>query len=190
MIGRRRLLFATVGGLFGAACRQVPQRPEAPPTPPSPTVDAWQAEGHQIVSDALTALRTFDVFAAYRISATPSSALRSASSLAWDPPTGPDWDQATHTSRGLHDRSNQLFQAIITTDIDPALWRTQRELADATRDVISLGDALQTYRDRIDRLPPGDASGALELLDRAWTRFDTVAPRWGLSRYEAISCEL
>ncbi len=142
-----------------------------------------------MVTDALTTLRTFDVFAAYRVSATPSSGLRLPSMLAWDPPTGAAWDDATHISRGLHDRANQLFVAISTASVDTSLWRTQREMADATHDLINLGDALQAYRDRLDGLPPGDASGPLDLLDGAWTRWDMVAGRWGMSRAELIGCD-
>ena len=75
----------------------------------SPVVDEWQASAQAMVADALATLRTFDVFAAYRVSVTPSSDSRTPAILAWDPPTGAAWDAATHLSRGLHDRANQLF---------------------------------------------------------------------------------
>jgi hypothetical protein len=142
-----------------------------------------------MLADALATLRTFDTFAAYRASVTPASGLRTPSILAWDPPTGATWDAATHVSRGLHDRANQLFLAISAATVDPALWRTQRETADAAHDLIDLGDALQAYRDRIDWLPPGDTSGALDLLDRAWARWDGAAMRWGMSRGEPVLCQ-
>jgi hypothetical protein len=158
--------------------------PGAEPT--STAVTEWQGQGVAIVGDALATLRTFDNFAAYRASLSGS---KTANSLVWDPPTSVAWDAATHVSRGLHDRANQLFQAITTASIDPALWRTQRGLADATRDLIQVGDALRAYRDRLDRLPPGDASGANELLDRAWGLWDAAAPRWGLARTEAVNCQ-
>jgi hypothetical protein len=141
-----------------------------------------------MLSDALAALRTFEDFAAYRVSITAGSGLRPPSALAWDPPLGADWDNATHVSRSLRDRATQLFQAITTSSIDGVNWRTQRDMADASRDLVDLGDALHAYRDRVDRLPPGDAAGALELLDAAWTRWDAVAARWGTARSEAISC--
>jgi hypothetical protein len=146
-------------------------------------VDQWQAQGMAMVGDALATLHTFEDFAAFRAGA------KTANSLLWDPPTSAAWDTATHVSRGLHDRANQLFQAITTSSIDPALWRTQRSLADSTHDLVALGDALQAYRDRVDRLPQGDASGATELLDRAWSAWDGLAPRWGLARSEAVNCQ-
>jgi hypothetical protein len=189
LVDRRRLLLCGVAGVLGAACRSVGPRSEASPEPTSPVVDGWRLEAQAIIADALVALRTFEDFAAYRVSVTPSSGLRSAASLVWDPPTGVAWDAATHTSHGLHDRANQLFQAITTASIDPALWRTQRSMADATRSLLTLGDALQAYRDGVDRLPPGDASGALGVLDRAWGQWDGAAAQWGLNRSEAIACQ-
>ena len=44
-----------------------------------------------------------------------------------------------------------------TTRIDASLWREQRQLADATHDLLDLGDRLGAYRNRVDVLPPGDA---------------------------------
>jgi hypothetical protein len=187
LVRRRVLLGLLVTGATSACLPSGPTQREPTPTS-SALTDSWRASALGIVSDALTTLRTFDVFAAYRVSATPSSGLRLPSMLAWDPPTGAAWDDATHVSRGLHDRANQLFVAISTASLDSTLWRTQREMADATHDLIDLGNALQAYRDRLDGLPPGDASGPLDLLDRAWTRWDSVAGRWGMSRGEPIAC--
>lgn len=141
-----------------------------------------------MLSDGLLTLRTFDVFAAYRVSSAEESSLRLPSGLAWDPPTSTAWDEATHVARGLHARADQLFQAVTTTQIDPSLWRQQRALADATHDLLDLGDGLLAYRDRIDGLPPGDASGALGLLERVWGLWETAAARFGLSRSEPIGC--
>jgi hypothetical protein len=81
-----------------------------------------------------------------------------------------------------------LFKSVTTTRIDPSLWREQRKTADATHDLMVLGEALAAYRDRIDMLPPGDANNALRLLDQAWAQWDTTAARWGVGRAEAISC--
>jgi len=136
----------------------------------------------------LETLRTFEVFAAYRVSITPDSGLRFASELTWDPPTGAAWDNATHVARGLHGRADQLFQAVTTAQIDPSVWREQRSLADAIYELRVVGDALVAYRDRIDALPPGDASGALTLLDMAWTQWEGTAARFGISRSEPIAC--
>jgi hypothetical protein len=141
-----------------------------------------------MLTDALATLRTFDDFAAYRVSMTLDSGQRTASILAWDPPTGTAWDSATSVSRGLRDRANQLFQGITSASVDPGVWRLQRDMAEASHDLMDLGDALHAYRDRLDVVSPGDAAGALELLDAAWTRFESEAPRWGMARAEAIAC--
>lgn len=184
----RRGFLASFVALVGAACATVPQRaPSNTATPSTPELDGWNAEARSMLADAQRTLRTFDVFAAYRISITPESGQRLGSELVWDPPTGVAWDDATHVSRGLHGHADQLQQAVTTTQIDPSAWREQRALADAIHDMRDLGDALSAYRDRIDTLPPGDASGALSLLDRGWTQWDAVAARFGLARAEPIS---
>jgi hypothetical protein len=141
-----------------------------------------------MLSDVLEALRTFDDFQAFRVTTTTDSGMRLASELTWDPPTSAAWDEATHVTRGLKGRAQQLFQAVTTAQLDPSLWREQRRLADATHDLLDLGDALSAYRDRVDQLPPGDASGALVLLDQSWAQWDAVAARWGTGRAEAMAC--
>jgi hypothetical protein len=187
--GRRWLLLGSLAAAVGAACATVPTRlaPTAAPTSLAET-EAWQAQAQAMLSDALAALRTFEDFAAYRVSITAGSGQRPPSTLAWDPPRGIDWDSATHISRSLHDRASQLFQAITTSGIEGADWRAQREMADASHDLVDLGDSLRAYRDRVDRLPPGDAASALELLDAAWSRWDAVAARWGTARAESVAC--
>jgi hypothetical protein len=174
---------------LGSACARRPP-PSVAPTPPatSPELESWTAQARAMLADGLQTLRTFDDFAAYRVSITPSSGMRSASELVWDPPTGHAWDDATHVARGLRGRADQLFQAVSTSQIDPNVWREQRALADVVHDLGGVGDALAAYRDRIDRLPPGDASGVLSLLDTAWKQWDEVATRMGLSRSEPIAC--
>ena len=91
-------------------------------------------------------------------------------------------------TRGLRGRAEQLFQAVTTAHLDPSLWREQRDIADATHDLLDLGDALAAYRERVDVLPPGDGSNALSLLDNGWAHWDAVAARWGTSRGEPIAC--
>ncbi len=122
------------------------------------------------------------------MSTAAQSGARQANELVWDPPTSATWDEATHVTRGLRGRAQQLFESVTTTKIDPSLWREQRRLADATHDLLDLGDALGAYRNRVDVLPPGDAGNALSLLDRAWAQWDTAAARWGISRAESIDC--
>ena len=169
------------------ACGRVTQRVAPTPiTASPPELDSWRELIQVMLSEGLEALRTFDVFAAYRVASAPESSLRLASELAWDPPTGKAWDAATRISAGLHGRADQLFIAITTTSIDPALWRTQRELADITHSLADLGDGLRAYRNRIDRVPPGDASSALDQLEKAWAQWEATAARMGLSRSESI----
>jgi hypothetical protein len=166
------------------------------PVPTSPTVvvarqpdfDSWTLEATGILSDVLQSLRTFDVFQAYRVGSVEESGARLNSGLAWDPPTGAAWDEATHVTRGVRGRAELLFQAVTTSRIDPSLWRERRRLGDATHDLLDLGDALGAYRTRIDSLPPGDGAAALGLLDQAWAQWDAVAARWSISRSESIPC--
>ncbi len=163
--------------------------PSAAPTPvPAADGDRWTQEAHSILSDVLQSLRTFDDFQAFRVSTAAESSTRLASELTWDAPTSAAWDEATHVSRGVHGRADQLFRMVTTARMDPNAWRTQRALADATHDLLDLSDALSAYRDRVDALPPGDASGALPLLKTAWERWDSAATRWGISHAESIRC--
>lgn len=193
LIGRRRLLGGLLLSLLPlgvAACaRSTPPRADEAAAPPA-DFDRWNQEAQGILSDVLQSLRTFDVFQAFRVSTAASSSLRLGSELAWDPPTSAAWDEATHVARGVHGRAEQLFQAITVARIGPNLWREQRALADAAHDLLDLGDALAAYGDRLGPLPPGDASSALGLLDKAWAQWDAAAARWGTSRGEAIACGL
>jgi hypothetical protein len=61
--------------------------------------------------------------------------------------------------------------------IDQRLRREQRRLADSILDLFNLGDALLEVRDRFDRLPTSDGSGAPGLLGRAWAQWDRAATR-------------
>ncbi len=188
-IGRRRLLLSALSLGLASACARIPARTPEPPTPSAtPDLDAWRTEARALLRDALQTLRTFEVFAAYRVSITPSSDRRAASELVWDPPTGAEWDAATHIAHGLRGRADQLFEAITTATVDPSIWRDQRTLADIIHDVGPVGDALAAYRDRLDRVQPGDAGGALSLLDDAWAQWDQTAGRLGLARAEVIGC--
>jgi hypothetical protein len=186
---RRGFLLGALAALASSACLQVPERVVAPAAPTStPELDAWTSQAQAMLADGLQSLRIFEVFAAFRISTTPASDRRTASELVWDPPTGADWDEATHTARGLHSRAEQLFQAITTSQTDPNAWRQQRALADLAHDIGGLGDALARYRDRLDVLRPGDGAGALGLLDDAWSAWEGVAGRLGSGRAELIGC--
>lgn len=168
---------------------RVPARaPEAPTPAATPEFDGWRAETLAMLQDGLHTLRTFEVFAAYRISTTSGSDRRSPSELVWDPPTGSDWDAATRVAHGLHARADQLFQAVTTATVDASMWREQRSLADVIHDIGPVGDALAAYRDRLDRLEPGDAGGALSLLEDAWAKWEQTAGRLGLGRAELIGC--
>jgi len=187
LIRRRSLLFSSTVLLAGACGRLTPP-PAAPKPAPTLDIEPWNQEAQGILSDVLNTLRTFDDVQAFRVSTASESPMRLTSELAWDAPTSAAWDEATHVTRGLHGRADHLFTAVTTARIDPNLWRNQRVLADATHDLLDLADALGAYRDRVDTLPPGDASGALTLLDIAWARWDAAAARWSISRAESIGC--
>ena len=186
---RRGLLCGVLAAFAASACLRIPEPLAAPRgSATTPDLDKWQASAHGMLLDALQTLRTFDLFAAFRVSITASSGMRSPAELAWDPPTGAEWDGATHVAHGLHGRADQLFQAITSAQLDPSVWREQRLIADIATDIRMIGDSLAAYRDRLDGLPPGDASGALTLLDRAWVQWEATATRLGLSRTEIIAC--
>jgi hypothetical protein len=171
-----------------AACARLPVRAAAPATPTvTPELDAWRGEAASMLSDALQTLRTFEVFSAYRVSVTTGSDRRLANELVWDPPTGAEWDMASHLAHSLRARADQLLQAISVTQVDASVWREQRALADVAHDIGPVGDALAAYRDRLDGLRPGDAAGALSLLDDAWSKWEQTALAIGLSRAEAVS---
>ena len=191
-VARRGLLLGTLAAALSACVRPAASRtrPEAEASSASlPDAERWEREARAILSDGLAALRVFDTFAAFRIANAVESALRSASELAWDPPTGADWDEAVHVARGLHGRAEQLFKVVASSPIDPSAWRERRELADATHGLIDLGDALAAYPDRVDHLyPGGDGSAAFDLLEQAWSEWMANAARWGVTRDEPIAC--
>jgi len=178
--GRRSLLLSAIAALATACSRVVATRPPAASAVLPAEFDRWNQEAQGILSDGLQTLRTFDDFQAFR-------AGNASAGLAWDPPTGAAWDEATHVARGLHGRAEQLFRVVTTATLDQTVWREQRSLADATHNLLDLGDALGAYRDRVDTLPPGDAAGGLELLEAAWSQWDTAAAGFTISRSEPIA---
>jgi hypothetical protein len=136
-----------------------------------------------MLSDALTTLRTFEIFAAFRV------AIADQTAFAWDPPTSAQWNEALHVARGLHGRAAQLAQQVSTSSIDASMWRQRRELAEASHGLVELGGALGAYLTRVDRLGPGgDGSSAWDVLDSAWAQWASNAARWGVSRAEPIAC--
>jgi hypothetical protein len=188
---RRRKLLLGVALLAAAGCVRPAQRGAVATSVPEglPQAEALTVTARSIVTDALEALRVFDAFAAYRIATAESSSSRTQSELLWDPPLSADWDEATRVATGTHGRAEQVLIAFSRAPYDPSAWRERRAFADAVQDLVDLGDALAAYRQRVDRLAPrGDGSSALGLLESAWTRWDAVAARWGLSRAEALAC--
>ena len=92
-------------------------------------------------------------------------------------------------ARGLHGRSEQLFLSISTRQLESADWRNQRDWAQASHDLLDLGDALNAYLERVNRLPPGgDGTSSWGLLDAAWAHWHANAANWGVSRAELIGC--
>lgn len=190
---RRRGLLLSALGLLGAGCVSGAASTRAPlsvetPTPSSVDVSPWTQEAQAILTTVLAALRTFDDFHAFRATHADESSIRLGAELVWDPPTGQAWDDATRTARSMRPRANQLFTTIRTTPFSEAEWRQQRDMADAAHELVDLADMLAAYRDVVDTLGNGDASGTIPVLDRTWTQFDTAAERWSFSRSEAIGC--
>src|SRR5438477_9564903 len=135
-IGRRLFLISGVAATATACSRAAPRPPAPTVVPLPPDFGGWNQEARGILSDGLETLRAFDVFQAFRVSTATQSSARLGSELAWDPPTSAAWDEATHVTRGLHGRAQQLFDSVTTTRIDPSLWREQRKLADAAHDLL------------------------------------------------------
>jgi hypothetical protein len=190
VIVSRRFALISLISAAAWACKPVAQRPgNTPPDERPAEFKRWESEARSILSDGQSTLRTFETFAAFRVASAERSERRSEADLAWDPPTGVAWDEATHVARGLHGRSEQLLQSVSTALVDQSAWRLQRDLADATSGLLQLGSALNSFRDRIDRLGPGtDGTQAWDLLDRGWALWDASASRWGVSRAELIPC--
>ena len=187
---RRRTFLLAAPGLVAAACAR-PLPPRVVPTlaPVGPEFEPWQREARAVLSDALETLRTFEVYAAFRVSSANDSERRRDTDLAWDPPSNLAWIEATHVARGLHGRAEQLEQRVSTAQVDPSNWRQQRDLAAWTHDLVDLGDALNAYRDRIDGLQAGsDGTQLWNALDAAWQRWDASAVRFGVSRAEPLGC--
>ena len=188
MLWSRRGVLLAGAGVFAAACARVPPRPVEQQASVGPEFDVWAQEARGMLSDALQSLRTFEGFHAFRVSTAATSDMRLASELAWDPPTSAAWEEATHNARGLRGRAEQLFLAVTNARVDPGLWREQRARADAAHELLDLGDALAAYRDHLDRLAVGDASGALEQLDRVWAQWEASVTSWRVGRADTIVC--
>jgi hypothetical protein len=185
---RRLALFGIAATVF-AGCARPARRPRTTAeAEPVATPQQWNADAKDMLLDSLAALRTFDDYQAFRMSTAAASEARPGSELSWDPPTLKAWDAATRVARGFPVRAEQFFRSITAATIDQNLWRERRSAADAAHDLGDLGSALVAYRSRLDLLRPGDASGALGLLNEAWARWEAAAARWGLSRAETIGC--
>jgi hypothetical protein len=180
---RRTVLCAFLLSVFAACTRPAPPPEHEHVSEELLDRERWEQEVRGILSDALETLRTFEVFAAFRVGrADPAQ-------LAWDPPTTASWNEATHVARGLHGRAEQLFLQVSTSPVGAGTWRQRRELAEASQGLVELGNALAAYRSRVDFLGPGgDGSGAWDALDRAWAQWEVNAKRWGLGRAELIPC--
>jgi hypothetical protein len=188
-LGRRPLL-AALAGAVGLACSRPAPRPAPPPTPrDTAALAAWDADAREVLAQALGVLRTFDAFAAYRISRVTASSLRSPRELDWDPPTSAEWAGAQQAAGALNARATSLYQAVATSDLDPALWRERRALAAAARALADMGEWLVRYRDAAAELEPdADGSRALPALGRAWEGWETGSAYWGATTTELIGC--
>lgn len=186
-VSRRRLLLGT-GALALAGCVRVPGRPAAPAPRPLTGEAAWRAEGAALSLLALSALNTFETFAAFRIGAASESALRTPNDLPWDPPTEEAWTAALHATGALRQRAATLLQSIASAPSDDSNWRRQRALADNAHAFNNLADAMDGYISAIHELNPvGDGSVAQAPLQQSWTVWTVVAEGWGIQRAQAVA---
>src|SRR5215207_1968002 len=130
---RRRSLFSILLVATVAACARPAPRLSSPVQDSLPERQRWNQEARGILSDALETLRTFEIYAAFRVG------MADQAQLAWDPPTNAEWNEVTHVSRGLHGRAEQLFLQVSTSQVDPTFWRERRDLAEATNGFLELG---------------------------------------------------
>jgi hypothetical protein len=150
---------------------------------------AWDPQARTILADALHALTTYDVFAAFRASTAARSSLRTPRELDWDPPSSADWSAADEATTRVQRQSAELFGAVSRSTLDPDLWRERRRAAEAARALADLGGALARYRDEAQALDPeSDGGSAHSSLRRAWDRWETSATYWGVTRGERLSC--
>jgi hypothetical protein len=186
---RRTILLGVLATATGAC---VHPRPRTEPTSAAsslPMAEAWNDEARAILGNALEVLRTFDTYAAYRISAAETSSLQSSWEFSWDPPSAAAWEAAAKDVQGLRERALHLHGGVVISAPDPALWRERRAFADATLLVVEMVDSLAGYRARVDRLPPyGDGSSALPVLQRAWELWSSAAGHWGVRNWEVMTC--
>src|SRR5229473_1758876 len=92
---RRHFLVSAIASVTAAACGRVTEPATRPALVSAPEFEAWKAQAYAMVNDSLQTLRTFEVFAAYRAAGVTQSDQRPPNTLAWDPPTGVAWDEAT-----------------------------------------------------------------------------------------------
>lgn len=187
---RRRRLLLAMAGLVGIAC--VRPTPRAAPDPPrweGPEVAAYDAEARSLLADAIEALHTFDAQAAYRISSTPNSGLRSSREIEWETPPPAAWRRARAIAADLTQRADVLFQQVRTAQPDPAVWRDRRARAEAAYALTEMASALAAYGAEVDRLEAdSDGGPALPILARGWNRWSEAADYWGVSAGELIEC--
>lgn len=187
---RRRPLLLAVVGLVGSACvRPIPRAAPDPPRWAGPEVEGYDAEARSLLADAIEALHTFDAQAAYRISVTPNSGLRSSRELEWETPPAATWQRARTIAGDLARRTDVLFQQVRTATPDPAVWRDRRARAEATYALTEMAAALAAYGAEVDRLDAdSDGGPALPALARGWNRWSEAAGYWDVSAGEIIDC--
>ncbi len=186
----RRLVLIEALAALGWACQRPAPRPTATATRIAPEAfSGWQREAREILSDALQTLRTFEGYLAFRANNVRTGNQDGPVELAWDPPTRMQWAEALHVSEGLRGRAQQLFLAIARSEVNPAAWREQRDWAQSAQELVDLGDALNAYRARLERIPADSrAMDTQDALDQVWARWESSASQWGASRVERIAC--
>jgi hypothetical protein len=147
------------------------------------------AQARTIVVALLASLGALEAFAAWRISRAADSGLRSPSELEWDPPSARAW-QSVDDLPNVHNRALALLQSVSLPPGTPELWRARRDVSEDLHALVDAVAAQRAYRAALDHLegPDGEASAALDRLDRARQLWQTSAARWGVDRAELLQC--
>lgn len=188
---RRRFVLGVLAAAASACIRPEPRATLTPPSGDLEQLERWRAEGRAILQEADPALRTFDVYAAYRLSTAADSVsdARYPGEPAWYPPKKAALQDAMEIADRLQPRGVELHRLVTTSLLDDSVWRERRQLADITIVLADMTDALKAYRDAAGRIAPRtDGSEALPRLLRARARWTAAADGLGVVRYESMGC--
>lgn len=175
--------------MSGGCYRAAPTEDRTAPRWIGEDVDALDKEARGILADALTILRTFDTQAAFRVSVSPLSGLRSVRELPWEPVPPSTWRETRAAATQLRTRAISLYGSASRSAPAADVWRDRRERAEGAQALTRMAEALDQYGTLYEALETEvDGGSALPLLARAWQHWERGAAYWGASRWELIEC--